>query len=211
MTRSSLARAAVGAIAAFPLIVLVLHGVQGDAYHPLSQAVSELALGRDGWLMTIAFCSLATGTLFLAAMLRRLDSSPRLGPALIAISGALSYASAFVHADGPHASTTHGHIHQTLGIVTFVLMIASMFAMVRPFRRDPRFRPLATPTLAWAIAAIGGFFLIPISGNAYFGVAQRIFLATILSWALTIAIRGATDTAPTTEAASQAFATATNG
>jgi hypothetical protein len=44
------------------LLVLVLHGVQADRYHPLSQAVSELALGQDGWLMAIAFCSLGTGT-----------------------------------------------------------------------------------------------------------------------------------------------------
>jgi hypothetical protein len=195
-------------IAAFPLIVLVLHGVQRDTYHPLSQAVSELALGRSGWLMTIAFCSLATGTLFLAAMLRRLDSVPRIGPALVGVSGALSYVSAFVHADGPHASTTHGQIHQGVGIVTFILMIASMFAMVRPFRRDARFRALATPTLAWAIVAIGGFFLIPISGTAYFGVAQRVFLATILSWALTVAARGAEHAAPVFEGGPAPTATA---
>jgi uncharacterized protein DUF998 len=190
MSRSSLARAAAGAIAVFPLVVLALHGVQAGAYHPLSEAVSELALGRDGWLMAIAFCSLGTGTLFLAAMLRRLDSSPRVGPAIVAASGALSYVSAFVHADGPVGTTTHGEIHQAVGIATFVLMIAGMFALVRPFRRDDRFRPLATPTLVWAVAAVGGFFAIPLSGGAYFGVAQRIFLGIVLSWALTVAVAG---------------------
>ena len=191
MTRPTLARAAVVAIAVFPLIVIVLHAVQQGAYHPLSEAVSELALGRDGWLMAIAFCSLGTGTLFLAAMLRRLDARPRVGPALIAASGALSYVSAFVHADGQNVTTTtHGQIHQAVGIVTFVLMIAGMFALVRPFRRDVAFRVLATPTLAWAFVAVGGFFLLPLSGNAYFGVAQRVFLGIILSWALTVGVRG---------------------
>jgi hypothetical protein len=189
MTRPTLARAAVALISAFPLLVLVLHGVQAGRYHPLSQAVSELALGRDGWLMAIAFCSLGTGTIFLAAMLRRLDAPPRLAPWLIGVSGALSYVSAFVHADGPHGTTTHGQIHQAVGIVTFVLLIAGMFALVRPFRRDRHFRTLATPTLVWALAAVGGFFLIPLSGAAYFGVAQRIFLTIILSWALTISVR----------------------
>lgn len=190
MTRPTLARAAVVLIAVFPVVVTVLHLVQAGEYHPLSQAVSELALGRDGWLMAIAFCSLGAGTLFLAAMLRRLDAPPRIAPYLIAVSGLLSYVSAFVHADGPHGSTTHGQIHQAVGIVTFLLMIAGMFALVRPFRRDGRFRQLATPTLAWAFAAVGGFLLIPISGAAYFGVAQRIFLAIILSWALAVARRG---------------------
>jgi hypothetical protein len=190
MSRPTLARSAVILIAAFPGIAGVLHLVQAGRYHPLSQAVSELALGQDGWLMAIAFCSLGTGTLFLAAMLRQLDEPPRIAPYLIAASGLLSYVSAFVHADGPNASTTHGQIHVVVGVVTFALMIAGMFALVRPFRRDRRFRALATPTLVWAFAAVGGFFLIPVSGAAYFGVAQRVFLAILLSWALTVAARG---------------------
>ena len=200
MTRPTLARAALALISALPLLVLVLHGVQAGHYHPLSQAVSELALGRDGWLMAIAFCSLGSGTIVLAAMLRRLDAPPRAAPWLIGASGALSYVSAFVHADGPHGTTTHGQIHQAVGIVTFVLLIAGMFALVRPFRRDRRFRTLATPTLLWALAAVGGFFLIPASGAAYFGVAQRIFLTIILSWALTISICGLETAATPVEA-----------
>jgi hypothetical protein len=40
------------------------------------------------------------------------------------------------------------------------------------------------------LAAVGGFFLIPVSGAAHFGVAQRIFLGIILSWAVTTATRG---------------------
>lgn len=190
MTRPMLARAAVVLISVFPLLVLVLHGVQAGSYHPLSQAVSELALGRDGWLMAVAFCSLGTGTLLLAAMLRRLHDRPRVGPWLIAVSGALSYVSAFVHADGPHGTTTHGQIHQAVGVVTFLLMISGMFTLVRSLRRDRRFRALATPTLLWAFAAVGGFALIPLSGAAYFGVAQRVFLAIILGWALTVSSYG---------------------
>jgi hypothetical protein len=185
----SLARAAVAGIAAFPLIVIVLHVVQAGSYHPLSQAVSELALGREGWLMAVAFCSLGTGTLLLAATLRHLDPQPRIPPLLIAISGLLSYVSAFVHADGSGPATTHGEVHQVVGIVTFILMITGMFGLVRAFRRDPAWRSIATPTLVWAVAAVGGFFLIPISGSAHFGLAQRIFLTIILSWALTISLR----------------------
>lgn len=191
MNRSSLARAAFAGIATFPLIVVVLHFVQADHYDPLTQAVSELALGRAGWLMAVAFGSLATGTLLLAMTLRRLDSQPRLAPALIAISGLLSYVSAFVHADGAGPTTTHGQIHQLVGVLTFILMISGMFSAAAAFRRDDAWRSLARPTRVWAIAAVGGFFLIPISGSAYFGFAQRVFLAVILSWAMTVAFRAA--------------------
>ena len=63
-----------------------------------------------------------------------------------------------------------------------------MFSLVRPFRRDPAWRPIASATLAWALAAVASFFLIPTSGNAYFGVAQRVMLATFISWQLTISL-----------------------
>jgi len=186
---ASLGLAAFGCIAVFPLIVAVLHVVQAGHDHALSEAVSVLALGRAGWLMTVAFCSLGTGTLLLAAILRRIAVRPRVGPALIAISGLLSFVSAFVHADGSGPTTTHGRIHQFVGIATFILMIAGMFSLVRAFRRDPAWRSVAMPTFVWALAGVAGFFLIPISGNAYFGVAQRIFLAVLLSWALTLSLR----------------------
>ena len=186
---ASLPLAAFGCLALFPLIVAVLHIIQAGHDHPLSDAVSVLALGRAGWLMAIAFCSLGSGALLLTVILRRIATRPRVAPALLAISGLLSFVSAFVHADGSGPTTTHGRIHQFVGIATFILMIAGMFSLVRPLRRDPAWRSAAMPTLAWALAAVAGFFLIPISGNAYFGIAQRIFLAVLLSWALTISLR----------------------
>ena len=185
---ASLPLAAFAATAVFPLLVVVLHFVQIGHYHPLRQTVSELALGRTGWLMAIAFCSIGTGSLLIAFTLRRIATHPRVAPALLATTGLLSFVSAFVHADGSGPTTTHGQIHKAVGIVTFILITAAMFSLVRAFRRDPVWRPLATPTLAWALTAVACFFLIPISGNAYFGVAQRIMLATFISWQLTISL-----------------------
>jgi hypothetical protein len=185
---ASLPLAAFATTAVFPLVVVALHVVQSGHYHPLSQAVSELALGRAGWLMAIAFCSIGTGSLLIALTLRRIATHTRVAPALLATSGLLSFVSAFVHADGSGPTTTHGQIHKVVGIATFILITAAMFSLVRAFRRDPVWRQMATPTLAWALAAVASFFLIPISGNAYFGVAQRIMLATFISWQLTISL-----------------------
>ena len=184
----SLPLAALATTAVFPVVVVVLHIVQAGHYHPLSQAVSELALGRAGWLMAIAFCSIGIGSLLIALALRRIATHPRVAPALLAITGLLSFVSAFVHADGSGPTTTHGRIHQFVGIATFILIVAAMFSLVRAFRRDPAWHPIATPTLAWALTAAASFFLIPISGNAYFGVAQRIMLGTFISWQLTISL-----------------------
>ena len=185
---ASLPVAAFATTALFPLVVVMLHFVQSGHYHPLSQAVSELALGRAGWLMAVAFCSIGTGSLLVALMLRRIATRPRVAPALLAITGLLSFVSAFVHADGSNSTTTHGRIHQFVGIATFILIIAAMFSVVRAFRRDPAWSRIATPTLAWALTAVASFLLVPISGNAYFGVSQRVMLATFISWQLTISL-----------------------
>ena len=60
---ASLPLAAFATTAVFPFLVVVLHFVQLGHYHPLRQAVSELALGRAGWLMAIAFCAIGIGSL----------------------------------------------------------------------------------------------------------------------------------------------------
>jgi uncharacterized protein DUF998 len=96
-----------------------------------------------------------------------------------------------VHADPPSAaiSSTHGQIHQLVGLVTFVLLVAGMFSAVRPFRRDPAWRPLATPTLVWGVVAVAAFGSVAFAGDADFGLAQRAFLVTCLSWVVTVGWR----------------------
>ena len=178
----ALATSALAGVVTFTAIVVTLHVVQHGRYHPLSEAVSELALGRDGSLMFVAFSALATGTLCAAAMLGRMTDS-KVAPLLLAIAGGLSYVSAVFHADGEKGRTTlHGEIHQTAGIITFILIVTVMCTCWRTFRREQRWHPLARPTLACTGGALVTFFLTPIVGAAYFGLAQRLFLAMCLSW-----------------------------
>jgi hypothetical protein len=146
---------ALAGLSIFPLLVVALNVIQRGHYHPLSQAISELALGRDGWLMAIAFCSAATGMLSLAIILRRTIPGSIVAPALLTISALLTYVSAFVHTDGENAKTTlHGEIHQIAGILTFVLVIVAMFVSSRRFRRDPAWQRLARPTFIWGLCAV---------------------------------------------------------
>lgn len=186
----SLAAATIAGVITFVAIVAALHVVQHGRDHPLSEAVSELALGRGGGLMFVAFSALATGTLCAAVMLRRLTSSTA-APALLAIAGGLSYVSAVFHADGENARTTlHGEIHQTAGITTFLLVVAAMGTCWRTFRRDQRWQPLAPLTVACTGASLVAFFLTPAVGAADFGLLQRLFLAVCLSWLVVVAAYG---------------------
>jgi Protein of unknown function (DUF998) len=187
ITRSLAAAAFVG-LATFPVVVVILNLVHGARYHPLRQAMSELALGRAGWLMAIAFSAMGAGTLLLAVVLRRTTGS-RIAPVLLAIAGLLDFVSASIHTDPSNAATTttHGTIHNAAGIATFGLVVLAMFISARTFRRDAAWRRFARPTLVWAVCAVGTFFLIPALGDGRFGLAQRIFVAAWLSWLLAAA------------------------
>jgi Protein of unknown function (DUF998) len=186
LSTRSLATATLTALGTFPVLVVVLHAIQGGRYHPMGQAVSELALGRAGWLMAVAFCAAGAGMLGLAALIRRTLPRSRVIQTLITTSGLFSFVSAGFHTDGDNKTTSHGQIHQISGVVSFILVVTVMFICSRRFRREPRWQPFAVATRLWAWSSVGTFLLVPVLGQAHFGLAQRIFLAVWLSWPITL-------------------------
>lgn len=189
----ALATTAAGAVAVFPLIVFALNLLQGsDGYRTSRQAVSELALGRGGTLMAVAFCSLGVGTILLGTVIGRTTEHARLPVALLTLAGLLSFVSAAFHTDltGAHA-TTHGNIHNTAGIITFLAMLVTMAIESRRFRNEEPWRRFATPTIVLTAAGVVTFFLIPALGAGQFGISQRLFIATFVIWTLTASIHAA--------------------
>lgn len=185
----ALARSAFGAVAVFPATVVALNVVQlGDGYDAGRQAISELALGRAGSMMTLAFCALAAGTFLLALVLRR--TGGMVPAALLACAAPLSLVSAVFRTDPSGAlPTAHGRVHDAAGITTFVLMLAAMaFCSVR-FSRDRRWRRLAVPTCVLAVTGLVGFFLVPVLGDRHFGLAQRVLIGSFITWMLVTAAR----------------------
>src|ERR1700736_5104788 len=61
----TLAFATAAFVSGFPSFVVAANLVQRDTYDAARQAMSNLALGRDGWLMTLAFISLGLGSFVL--------------------------------------------------------------------------------------------------------------------------------------------------
>lgn len=186
----SLATAAALCLAVFPSVVVILNLLQAPGYSWRGNAMSELALGRGGALMFAAFTCMGAGTLLVAVLLHRELPGAKLGPAALILAGLLDVTSAIFHTNHSGApATTTSDIHLVAGITTFVLMVLAMFAMVRPFRRSERWSTFALPTLAWSVIAFATFFLSPILGDADFGLIQRLFVATWLSWLLATALR----------------------
>jgi len=184
-----LAGTALAGLATFPAIVIALHIVQRADYHPLSDAVSQLADGRAGWLMWIAFCSAGTGLICFGILHRRLVERSRTAPVLLAAAGLLAYVAAVFHADPENATTTtlHDEIHQIASLVAFVFLIIAMFVSSRRFRLDSRWQHLARPTLIWASCALATLLLtltLNTVDDSLFGLGQRIFIATWLTWTI---------------------------
>jgi hypothetical membrane protein len=177
-------------IAVFPVIIVVLNLVQLHSYHPMRDAVSMLALGSGGALLDAAFFLLGIGIWMLARVLAASVPKAVAGPALMTLAGLAAITSGIFHTNADGApSTTTSNIHMFAGITVFLSMIATMFIFAWRFRRDPAWRRSALPALIWAIAGAATFLLIPVVGDARFGMAQRLHIAVWLSWLLFAGLR----------------------
>jgi hypothetical protein len=180
------ATAACVSIAVFPTVVVSLNLVQHAHYDPKVQAISELALGHGGALMVVAFLSMGTGIALLARLLGRTCTRGRAIRWMLYLAAVLAGpVSAFFHTDlTGQPTTTHGTIHNDAGLAAFLIILTSMYAASRLFSRETVWRGFAAPTLVWALAATGAFFLIP-ALPGHFGLGQRVFVGTFVSWLLT--------------------------
>lgn len=177
-------------LAIFPVTVMALNLIQLGHYDVLRDAVSLLALGTGGAAMNAAFFVLGIGIALVAWVLRRSVRKAVAGPALLTLAAVAAFASGVFHTNANGTpGTTESNIHTVAGITVFLTMVAAMYVFAWRFRRDPRWRSFAAPTLFWALAGTITFFLIPFAGDPRFGLAQRLHIATWLSWLLVTAIR----------------------
>jgi hypothetical membrane protein len=196
----TLALAAAAFVVGYPCLVIAANVVQRDHYDAASQAMSNLALGRDGWLMTLAFISLGVGNLLLAPLVRRLAPTAIVGPGLLAASACTTLLSAVFQTDADGApSTVHGTIHIALGLGSFVLVIASMAACSVAYLRSRSRRGLGLASAIWAALQVGAIILTFVLPDSLFGVGQRAILTVAITWLLTtcvVAFRDTSDVFP---------------
>lgn len=195
------------------LRIIMLLAVLGVAGHAFSTAVawllpfvseytligdniSELAIGRYGYLQTAGFLAAGMGTLAIAVGIRQATSGTwgsRVGSLLVGLFGASAILVAILPTDRIDAPadvqslTTAGTIHIVVALASFVCGIASMFVLSRTFKRDPRWRALWPVSLALAFVASVVFFLQ--SEGPWVGLYQRTFVGTITLWLILVAFR----------------------
>ena len=174
-------------------------------YSPLTQAISDLAVGPYGWLMAVIF--LLFSVLSLAFLLGYIwgtskEGRSRVGLIFLTIWSVLPGVLAFfptdiVDANGYpgsmqaiHMTTTlHGMLHIVLSLIAFSSgMLATLFISLR-FSRDERLRSLRTPALLIALLMWPTFLLTDTFAKlGLYGVGERLFVGLGVLWMLIVAL-----------------------
>jgi hypothetical membrane protein len=182
-------------LAFFAAIALLLPLV--SEYSLTADYISELAIGRYGYLQTAAFFAVGGSSLALAVGIRVVTKGSWGSPigstfiGLYGLGGILVgriFPTDEVGAAGRVESPTSvGTIHIVVSALAFVFGIAGMFVLSRTFKRDARWRAFWPWSLVLAVAALVGFFLQ--SEVPWVGLSQRIFVGTITLWLVLVAFR----------------------
>jgi hypothetical protein len=85
------------------------------------------------------------------------------------------------------APTFHGQVHMAAGLANFVLFLVVLPAAAFAFRRSPERRRLVAPTILIFLVAAVTFLLLPLWGQSYLGLGQRVFVGACISWQMLVA------------------------
>jgi hypothetical protein len=175
--------------------VVTLHFLRPDL-NPISNPTSAYAVGPYSLLMTAAFFCMSAASFALALGLYRHvppSARSRAGLALLGMwaTGVLIAMIFPMDVDGA-PPTTAGAIHQTAGPLTFLCLTAGMIFVSWAFRRAEEWRPFYPTALALSLAMLVAFvatFLSFATDSGTVGIAQRVALATAVTWMLLTAAR----------------------
>jgi hypothetical membrane protein len=151
----------------------------------------------DPWLMMSGFvvlggCAVGFGAALAAGLGGYRAAGP--GPAAIQAAGVLAVAAGLLRRDhvlltaGPES--WHNHAHDVVSAASYVFLVAGPVLLAWRLRRDPRWRRLAVPLAAAAVAAAGllvAFYAGP--HDSWDGTLQRIAVSLPLAAVAAVAVR----------------------
>ncbi|MCC6456993.1 MAG: DUF998 domain-containing protein [Caldilineaceae bacterium] len=165
-------------------------------YSLVSDNISEMVLGRYGFVQTIAFVIAGLGTLALAYAIRKLTRGTwgsATGSLLVAVYGVGAILSAIFPTDriDSQADTlslsTIGMIHVIVALISFLCIIVGMFVLTRTFALKAQWRSLMIWSGLCASGALALFFVQ--SEGPWVGIMQRLFVLMASAWMILVAIR----------------------
>jgi hypothetical membrane protein len=200
--RAALAAPMVG-VGLFVVLNVILQ-LSPPHYSLVSQAVSDLAIGRYGWAMDAGFflCGGSIVAFVAGAWLTTTRGTrPRVGFLLLAVWGLATMAIAFAHPDLVDANgypgtlkafdaspSIHGKVHLAIAAVVFLSMLLGIAVSSVRLGREPRLRPVQrTARVIAAIAVIGLVLTDPLGTRGYYGLMERGVSLLGLAWVVIVA------------------------
>jgi hypothetical protein len=205
-TRLLLAQGAVAAPAS--ILFLIADGATRPGYDQMSQPVSLLALGEQGWRQRANLLAGGIAMLALSEGLRRSGGAAgrrtRWGPRLVAAYGiGLAGAGAFVTdpnptyaPDGtsPQAVTVEHAVHWGFSLMAYLALTGACVAYARDFRSAGEdgwadYSNVTTAALVGGGAIFGRMVARPPGEARFMGLMQRATIAIGCGWLTALALR----------------------
>ncbi len=166
-------------------------------YSPISQAESDLAVGKFGFIMTLNFLNRGVLSLvFIFAFLRTLDlngiarSHLRTGTYLLGAWAIGAILLAIFPTDVPATPVSwHGAIHIVVALIAFIGGAFGAFAISWKLGKNHEFEGLKPNALPLSVIAVillviefGLDFVFPHLDARIGGLTERVFLGSVLLW-----------------------------
>jgi hypothetical membrane protein len=191
-TRSAGVAALAGMVgpALFTVTFLAQEAFRRGEFDPVSEPVSALEAGPNGWVQQVNFVVFGLLLLTFAVGLHRaVAHSPKgvLGPALLAVASiGLFLAAAFPLREDAAGNTYDPGGHFIAGVTFFLSSSLAMLVLSRRLAKDPRWRGLARYTAICGVIALIGFvvlgrFAIPDDAPLHdvAGLCQRLVILVV--------------------------------
>lgn len=185
----------------FTATFLAQEAFRMDEYSPLAEPVSALEAGPHGWVQQVNFIVFGLLTLAYAVGLHlglRPSRAGVLGPGLLFASGiGLLLAAIFPLREDASGGTYDPGGHIVAGVTFFLCSAVGLVVLSRRLAADPRWRSLATYSLAAGIVAMAGFIangtlVLPDGAplHDWAGLVQRLIIIVVLfPCRITLALR----------------------
>jgi hypothetical protein len=171
---------------AFVVIVCSLHFLRPDK-NRLSCFVSEYAVGNYGWLMTLAFYTLAiAAALLLIGLLQDCKASATGCITLGIFSVGILLAGIFPTDLPGNPPTPCGLIHGFAALIALLNLGISMIAWRNVFKKNESWKSFAKPSIFYGVVSLVLLIIFVGSPISFRGLTQRILLGWDISWLLLV-------------------------
>lgn len=165
-------------------------------YSLVGDNISELVLGRYGFIQTSAFLIGGLGTLGVAVAIRGTTVGTKgsiVGSLLLGINGLAMVLVSFIPTDRIDSAadlsslSTTGVLHITLAIIAFLAIIVAMFVLTWTFIRKARRQSSARWLMFFPAGALALFFVQ--AQGPLVGLMQRLLVTIMAIWLILAALK----------------------